>query len=49
MPTKIPAEIELDEDAEIEMPDEPMMPQRKEYLWGTDLTGMRYSYEHAAS
>jgi len=41
MPTKIPTEmVELDDsDAEIEMPDQPMMPQRKEYLWGTDLTG----------
>lgn len=40
MPSKVPADIELDEDAEIEMPEGPeMMPQRKEYLWGTDLKG----------
>lgn len=40
MPSKVPADIELDDDAEIEMPEGPaLMPQRKEYLWGTDLKG----------
>ena len=37
MPARVPVDIE-DDDADIEMPEE-MMPQRKEYLWGTDLEG----------
>lgn len=38
MPARVPAEIEEDSEIDMEMPDGGMIP-RKEYLWGTDLSG----------
>ena len=38
MPARVPAEIDEDSEIDMEMPDGGMIP-RKEYLWGTDLSG----------
>lgn len=39
MPARIPIDDADIDDEDIGMPGEGMMPPRKEYLWGTDLSG----------